>query len=246
MAPAAAEPELPRDTPFSALIRYKLRSSLQSAYEKRTQLRFSTFQIDPASIVDIYRKIDAFRPKFVLGYTSSLATLSAELLTRNLRLSHRVRGVITIAESLTLERRRLISEYFQAPITNRYGQREFKFWCGQNCEASPDGFHINTELVTPEVLRDDGSPAAPGESGQLVLTHLSNYAMPFIRYATGDRAALAPRPCACGRGFPLIERLDGRSGECLRTPSGKVLDPVTLGQFLFVSQVTRRRCYIIN
>ena len=194
---------------------------------KGAPIRFSTFQIDPDSIIDIYRQIDAFRPRFVMGYSSSLATLSDELLKRNLHLSHRARGVITTAENLTPDRRRLISEYFQAPITNRYGQREFGFWSLQNCEAWPEGFHINTELVLPEVLRDDGSPAAPRESGQLVLTHLSNYAMPFIRYATGDRAALAARPCACGRGFPLIERLEGRLGECLRTPSGKILDPTT-------------------
>ena len=126
-----------------------------------------------------------------------------------------------MAESLTPDRRRLISEYFEAPIINRYGLREFGFWSLQNCEASPDGFHINTELVTPEVLRDDGSLAAPGESGQLVLTNLSNYAMPFIRYATGDRAALAADPCACGRGFPLIERLDGRSGKSFEHPLAK-------------------------
>jgi len=123
---------------------------------------------------------------------------------------------------------------FRAPITNRYGLREFGSWSAQSCAHSPEQFHLNTELVVCEILRDDGSPAAAGEVGRVVLTDLWNYARPFIRYFTGDLASAAAGPCACGRGFPLLGRIEGRSLKCFRTAAGSILSPAALGHYLFV------------
>jgi phenylacetate-CoA ligase len=83
-------------------------------------------------------------------------------------------------------------------------------------------------------LRSDGSPAEDGETGRIVLTDLWNYARPFIRYDTGDLAARVVGHCRCGRGFPLLGPIDGRTNECLTTPSHKVIRPSTLAYYLFV------------
>lgn len=235
MAPPAAEPALPENTPLPARVRYEIHSWLQAKYEARTQRRFSMFDVDGSRAEEIYRCMETFRPRYILGYTSTLATIADELLRRDLRLSRRLNGVITIAETLTPDRRRLIEEYFGGPIINRYGQREFKFWCAQSCSESPDRFHVNTELVVWEIVREDDTLAAPGEVGRVVLTNLHNYAMPFIRYDTGDLAVAGTTSCTCGRGFPLVEQLEGRSQECVQTQSGKMINPVSLGQYLFVS-----------
>ena len=235
MAPPAEAPALPEDTPLTARARYAISARLQAKYETWTQKRFSMFDVDAARAEEIYRSIEDFRPKYILGYTSTLATIADELLRRNLILTRPLRAVLTIAETLTPERRRFIEEYFRAPIINRYGQREFKFWAAQSCAESPDRFHVNTELVIWEIVREDGTPAAPGELGHLVLTNLHNYVMPFIRYDTGDLAVAGTTLCPCGRGLPLVEQLEGRSQECVRTPTGKMINPVSLGQYLFVS-----------
>jgi phenylacetate-CoA ligase len=235
MAPPAPESDLLGNVPVAARLRYAIRSRLQRIYERSTQLRFSMFDVDEDRAEEIYRRIEQFRPKYLLGYTSTLATMANALERRNLRLSAPLAGVITIAETLTEDRKQAISAYFDAPIINRYGQREFKFWCAQSCSESPDRFHVNTELVVWEVIRDDGEPAAPGELGRVVLTNLHNYAMPFIRYDTGDMAVAGTNSCACGRGFPVVEQLQGRSQEVVKTPSGKMINPVSLGQYLFVS-----------
>lgn len=235
MAPPAAEPALAEDTPLSARLRYAAYSQLQATYEAWTQMRFSMFDVDEERTVEIYQCIEQFRPKYILGYTSTLATIADTLLRRNLRLSRPLSGVVTIAETLTEDRRGYIEEFFGAPIINRYGQREFKFWCAQSCSESPQRFHVNTELVVWEVVREDDTPARPGELGRVVLTNLHNYAMPFIRYDTGDLAVAGTTSCACGRGFPLVDQLQGRSEECLLTLSGKMINPVSLGQYLFVS-----------
>lgn len=233
-SPAPTEASLPRGTPVSVRLNRLFARRLQGFYESLTQERILVWEVDSNRAQEIWRRMEAFRPKFVMGYTSSLAAIADELLRLDRRLSSRIRGVIAIAETLSPTRRRLIEEYFCAPIINRYGLREFGTWSAQSCPESPHQFHINTELVVCEILREDGSPCSPGERGRVVLTDLHNYVRPFIRYNTGDLAVLGTDHCACGRGFPLIGEIDGRSTECLRTPSGKEISPSILGHYLFV------------
>jgi phenylacetate-coenzyme A ligase PaaK-like adenylate-forming protein len=85
--------------------------------------------------------------------------------------------------------------------------------------------------VIARVIRPDGSDAAPGESGRVVVTDLANTVMPFINYATGDQA-VAGEPCSCGRGLPTLAGIAGRTSEVIRTPSGREISGVALGQFL--------------
>jgi phenylacetate-CoA ligase len=167
-----------------------------------------------------------------MGYTSHLATIADELMRRDLRLTRSLRAVVTIGETLSPARRCLIEEYFRAPIINRYGLRELGAWSAQNCPDAPEQFHVNTELVVWEIVHEDGTPAPPGEVGRVVLTDLHNYVMPFIRYDTGDLAVASRSGCACGRGFPLVGPIEGRSAEQLITPSGQRLSPLILGAYL--------------
>jgi phenylacetate-CoA ligase len=207
---------------------------LQRLHERWTQRRISIWDVDAPRAEELWRRIEAFRPEFLFGYTATLATLADLLQRRGLPLSRPLRGVITTAETLSPPRRRLIEEYFRAPITNRYGLRELGWFAAQSCAVTPERFHVNTELVACEILRPDGSPADAGETGRIVLTDLWNYARPFIRYDTGDLAARLDGACSCGRGFPLLGPIEGRMQEWLRTPGGKLVNPGILGHFLFV------------
>ena len=234
MAPPAADPPLASHAPFLFRLKQQVSTHLKKLYESLTQQHFSMFDVDPEQVGGIYERMNAFRPAYVLGYTSTLATLADQLLQRGLRLDRPLKGVITIAEPLTPPRRKLIEEYFQARIINRYGQREFKYWSSQSCAASDSRFHVNTELVVAEVLRADGSDAEPGEVGRLVMTNLHNHVMPFVRYDTADLASLMSGRCECGRGFPVLASLEGRSQEVLVTPSGRMINPTSLGHYLFV------------
>ena len=234
VAPPAAVGPLPDDASTRVRLQRTITSRLQNLYESWTQQKISVWEVNSEGAENIWRRIEAFQPKFVMGYTSTLAAIADELLQRNLKLSRPVEGVITIAETLTPNRKRLIEEYFNAPIINRYGLREFGSWSAQSCRESPDRFHINTELVVCEVLRPDGTPCAAGETGRVVLTDLHNFARPFIRYDTGDLAVAVANDCSCGRGFPLLGPIEGRSLDCLRTPSGDEISPAILGHFLFV------------
>ncbi len=235
MAPPADEPPFPPGTPWSFRVKQRVSSRLQSMHERMTLRRFSMFDVTPESVERIHDEIERFRADYVMGYTSTLAMMGDELARRGRTLSRTLKGVITIAENLTEDRKKAIRGFFRAPIVNRYGQREFKYWCAQSCEESCDRFHVNTELVVWEVVRDDGEPCRPGEVGRVVLTNLHNHVMPFVRYDTKDLAALSDEPCPCGRGFPVVERLQGRSQELFTSPSGRMVSPVALGQYLFVT-----------
>ncbi len=93
--------------------------------------------------------------------------------------------------------------------------------------------HVNADSVFVEVLCADDTraltrPANPGESGSVIVTDLTNRAMPIIRYQVGDVAALSDRVCACGRGLPLLERLEGREADYVVTQAGELISGISL------------------
>jgi phenylacetate-CoA ligase len=84
-----------------------------------------------------------------------------------------------------------------------------------------------------EVLRD-GRPARPGELGEVVITDLNNFCMPFIRYRIGDLAvAMDPgETCPCGRGLPRLGRIEGRIQAMIVGAEGAVV-PASLFPHFF-------------
>ena len=61
---------------------------------------------------------------------------------------------------------------------------------------------------------------------KIIGTNLNNYAMPLIRYDTGDLAKVSNASCECGRSFPLIKKVVGRKDTPLIAPSGQQVPSV--------------------
>ena len=122
--------------------------------------------------------------------------------------------------------RRSIEQIFGTRVTNRYGCEELSLIACE-CERH-EGLHVNAEGVYVEILRPDGAACAPGETGALVVTDLVNRAMPLIRYQVGDMAAFADRQCSCGRGLPLLERIEGRVADYVVTSTGELISGISL------------------
>jgi phenylacetate-CoA ligase len=110
-------------------------------------------------------------------------------------------------------------------VTNRYGCEEVSLIACE-CERHA-GLHVNAEGVYVELLRD-GEPVPPGEPGSVVVTDLTNRAMPILRYQVGDVAVWSGRCCPCGRGLPLLERLEGREADYVLTPAGELISGISL------------------
>lgn len=166
----------------------------------------------------------ALQPDVLAGYPSCLAAVA-----RNLESSSIHRGkprlICCGGELLLPETRRLLEEVFQCPVIDAYGAEEVGRIAVQ-CLPSL-GFHINADTTIVEILKD-GQPVGPGEEGQLVVTSLMSFTMPFIRYVLDDIGSIAPDPCACGRALPLLGSLEGRSDDLIRLPGGVVKHPVVV------------------
>ncbi len=76
------------------------------------------------------------------------------------------------------------------------------------------GLHIFEDHFYPEIIDPDTGEVLPdGETGELVLTTLSKYAMPMVRYRTRDITQIISEPCECGRTIRRIDRIGARSDD---------------------------------
>ena len=127
-------------------------------------------------------------------------------------------AILTYGEAVTPSIRSAIHTYFGKDPIDQYGSTEI----GHIAATCPHSgkLHIAADLVRVEVVDEDGRPALPGTIGRVVSTSFYNYAMPFIRYDTGDLGILAAEPCGCGRILPLLECILGRSRNIFRFADG--------------------------
>ncbi|HUE23897.1 MAG TPA: AMP-binding protein [Bryobacteraceae bacterium] len=191
-------------------------------------LLLSTVHLLPGNLPFYAAALEHFRPVYLSGYPSAMYML-AEYYWQSGRPAPQLRAALTSAETLLEHQRRAIEETFATPVFDQYGQAEMQsFWYA--CEAGR--MHAHPLAGLTEILRADGTPAAPGEMGEVVLTGLVNYAMPLIRYRVGDTARFATEKCPCGRGMPVIEEIGGRLDDFVYTRERGFLgrlDPVLKG-----------------
>lgn len=81
---------------------------------------------------------------------------------------------------------------------------------------------VHAENVVLEVLDEADLPCESGATGRVVLTVLHNFLTPFLRYDIGDYVTLAPRPCRCGLGLPLLTQVLGKQRPLFRLPDGRL------------------------
>ena len=86
-----------------------------------------------------------------------------------------------------------------------------------------EGLHINTFVSYIEVLDGNYESCNLDEEGQLIVSLLSDYSMPIIRYAIGDRGALSSKTCTCGRGLPMLKCVTGRIIDFFKTMDGRIV-----------------------
>jgi phenylacetate-CoA ligase len=182
------------------------------------QMLFSYFHMSEDTLPLYVKKLAAFRPAFIEGFPSTLLILARHLRTTGGVLP--VKAVFTSSEVLYDVIRKDLEESFQAPVFDLYGQAE-RVVAATECERH-EGMHVNPEYGILELIMD-GRQAAPGEAGVVVGTGLNNYAMPLLRYETGDIGRLATRRCSCGRTMPLLAAVEGRFSDVIRTADGRII-----------------------
>ena len=184
------------------------------------------FAMSSARLDGYVRQLRRWRPRMLFGYPSALCRIASHAGARDLPLDGMgVKVAFVTAERLYDEQRAQIAAAFGCRVANGYGGRDAGFIAH---ECPDGGMHITAEDIIVEILDAQGQPLPPGATGDIVVTHLATRDYPFIRYATGDVGALGTQPCACGRGLPLLQRIEGRSTDFLTAVDGTVMHGLAL------------------
>ncbi|HEY3969291.1 MAG TPA: phenylacetate--CoA ligase family protein [Planctomycetaceae bacterium] len=178
----------------------------------------NSYDTSEASVSRYLKDLNRCRPQAIVAYTNPLYDFARGLEEHGLR-PHSPLSIVVGAEKLHEFQRDLIERVFQAPVFETYGSREFML-IGCECERH-SGLHLTMEDLLVEIVDDDGQPTPVGREGNVVITDLTNYGMPFIRYQNGDRAIASSEACPCGRGLPLLKKVVGRRLDILETPDGR-------------------------
>ncbi len=192
----------------------------------RTEL-LPAFEMSEARLDDFIATIRARRPLQLFGYPSALAHIARHAQQRGAALDDLgIRVAFVTSERLYDDQRAVIEGVFGCPVANGYGGRDAGFIAHQCPEG---GMHITAEDLIVEIVDERTGKCLPtGATGEIVVTHLATSDFPFVRYRTGDVGALGSKPCACGRGLPLLERLEGRTTDFVIAADGTVLHGLAL------------------
>ena len=191
------------------------------------------YRSGPSSAMHIGKSVEEladwlvrFDPSYLLAYPSIMNPLMDAVAARGGR-PPSLEEVRLISEPLDPELQARLETEWQVRCTDLYSANEvgyIAFRCREH-----GALHVQSESLLVEVLDDTGQPCAPGETGRVVVTSLHNLATPLLRYEIGDYAEVGG-PCPCGRGLPVLARVQGRVRNLVRTPDGRRYWPVALGR----------------
>jgi phenylacetate-CoA ligase len=177
----------------------------------------NTFNMSREDMFNTVHEINRVEPVQILAYVESVTELT-EFIQRESLDVFSPEAIMTSAGRLDRPMRETIEEVFEAPVYDRYGSREVG---DMACECpSHNGLHICAPNYIIEILNEDEKPADPGEPGEVVVTSLTNYAMPLIRYKIGDMAVKSRSECDCGCSWPLLTEITGRISDTFITTDG--------------------------
>ena len=184
----------------------------------------------------VVEQINAIQPTALSGYASILGMLADEQLAGRLRIAPRT--INTSAEICTPALKARLARAFNLVADETYTVGEAGV-IAATCHRHR-GMHVMTDDVVLECVDEAGAPVLLGNVGdQLLLTVLRSRTLPLIRYALPDRVRFAVQPCDCGLPGPLIESVEGRTGEVLELPARNGEQPIRLSAWEFEGSIQR-------
>jgi phenylacetate-CoA ligase len=176
------------------------------------RFRSNAFHLSPDNMEKFAIQLEKHPGSVVWSYVSTMYRFAQFVQGRGQPI--KLHAVYTAAEPLYDHHRRFIETVFGCQVFNSYSSVEIGHIA---CECDRhNGLHILTRNCYLEVLRD-GQPVPDGEEGEFVLTNLTNWAFPLIRYKIEDGGKKRVQPCPCGRGQPMLEAVEGRIIDFFKT-----------------------------
>ncbi|MBU0985577.1 MAG: hypothetical protein KKA42_17025 [candidate division Zixibacteria bacterium] len=175
-----------------------------------------------------YREMRRFNPRFLKVFPTALFSLAEYIESTHLPSFH-LDGILSTGEPLYGYQRKRFSELFGCDIIDMYGSRETGNTAGE-CPAH-EGLHISMETVLLEFV-ENGRPVPTGQRGRILITDLTNFGVPVIRYQIDDYGKLLQSSCSCGRGLTLMSAAVGRVSDDIIAPDGQRVTGNVIGNHL--------------
>jgi len=170
-----------------------------------------------AELKQVYENLKSFGARYLKVFPTELQTLAEYIEESGLR-PLKMNGILSTGEPLYPHQRQLFRRMFECDVLDMYASRE----AGNTaCEGpSHEGLLIAMETNIVEIVDEHDQPVPPGERGAILITDLTNFGAPMIRYRIHDYGSLIDRPSSCGRGLQLMEPAVGRVTDDLWTADG--------------------------
>jgi phenylacetate-CoA ligase len=183
-------------------------------------IKLNAFDLTQENMQDYIKILRRYKPKAINSYASAIFTMSQYMEKRGIE-DIKPEAILTTADMLFDFRRKTIERVFDCKVFDYYSGRETSLQATECPEHT--GYHLSIENAVVEFLREN-EHVTSGETGKIIITDLSNYAMPFIRYEIGDLGVPSDENCPCGRKLPIMKSVKGRILDTIITPEGKMID----------------------
>lgn len=198
---------------------YKLRTKIRSFLLREMKLNANALtEKNMRKYVELLKK---FKPKIINTYGSVIFILSKYIEDSGIDIDFfKPKAILTTADMLYDHNRKFIEKTFNCDVFDYYSGRDTSLQAAECSEHF--GYHLSIENAVIEFVNDN-EHVSPGETGKIIITDLSNFAMPFIRYEIGDLGIPSDEICPCGRKLPIMKSLKGRTFDFIVTPDNRLI-----------------------
>lgn len=193
------------------------------------------FGINDKEFESLANRLKKANINYIAGYPSVINQV-ALYAKRNSKLN----GVICFGDKLFAHHENNIKKAFgdNTLIIDTYGCAEGLLMA---CRKDIPYYYIMSPHVFIEIVDDNGDPIEDGKQGNVLVTCLTNKAMPLIRYKLGDLGIILPKedyPKNKLYQYPLLKKIVGRETDIIKTKNGKVLNVHSFtGVFEFYQEI---------
>jgi phenylacetate-CoA ligase len=202
----------------------KIKAKIRRKLLQRTEI-LDMLKLTEESMRTFANKMRKKPPSLLWGHAHGLYLLAKFLEKKGIN-DIKPKGIYSAGMVLHDWERKKVEDVFNCKLQDRYGTEELGL-IATECKEQ-QGLHINTDCHYVEFLGNNGKPVNPGERGYIIVTDLTNMAMPFIRYKLEDICTPSATKCTCGRTQPLIKRIEGRIADFLITPERELVSGISL------------------
>jgi phenylacetate-CoA ligase len=156
-------------------------------YPLYNEIHFSPFHLNYKTVSLYINKLNDLCPKFFHGYPSFFISLANFMMINNLKLNYNPTCIFLISEVFTNKDIIFLKSIFKCKISSFYGHTERLIFA--EIDENLENFKPNLLYGYVELIDINGKIIEDNNIiGELVATSYDNFAMPLIRYRTGDYA----------------------------------------------------------